>query len=97
MAVSINIAKINRVVCASPDGGIAARADALGVGHGSHHPAQSIVGGDGNARTVDAIGIHTPLIGYIRGSIRRNPDVTVQPSASSGATGRLTPFTVVNV
>src|SRR5712675_3183434 len=84
MAVSINVAKINRVVCASRDGGVAARADALGVGHGSHHPAQSIVGGDGNAKADDAIGIHTPLIGYIRGSIRRNPDVTVQPSASSG-------------
>src|SRR5437868_4961193 len=91
MAVNINVAKINRVVCASRDGGIAARADALGVGHGSHHPAQSIVGGDGNARTVDAIGVHTPLIGYIRGTIRRNPHVTVQPSASSGGHRKIDP------
>src|SRR5258708_3107968 len=91
MAVGINVAKINRVVCASRDRGIAARADALGVGHGSHHPAQSIVGGDGNTRTVDAIGVHTPLIGYIRGSIRRNPHVTVQPSASSGGHRKIDP------
>src|SRR5882762_478285 len=91
MAVNINVAKINRVVCASRDGGVAARADALGVGHGSHHPAQSIVGGDGNTRTVDAIGVHTPLIGYIRGSIRRNPHVTVQPSASSGGHRKIDP------
>src|SRR5882672_10904909 len=87
MAVGINIAKINRVVCASRDGGIAARADALGVGHGSHHPAQSIVGGNGDTGTADAIRIHTPFVGYVGGAVGRNANVAVQAAASSGSDG----------
>src|SRR5258705_2811232 len=87
MAVGINIAKINRVVCASRDRGIAARADALGVGHGSHHPAQSIVGGNGDTGTADPIRIHTPFVGYVGGAVGRNANVAVQAAASSGSDG----------
>src|SRR5882762_6799394 len=87
MAVGINIAKINRVVGASRDRGIAARADALGVGHGSHHPAQSIVGGNGDTGTADAIRIHTPFVGYVGGAVGRNANVAVQAAASSGSDG----------
>src|SRR5882762_8172984 len=87
MAVGINVAKINRVICASRDGGIAARADALGVGHGSHHPAQSIVDGNGDTGTADAIRIHTPFVGYVGGAVGRNANVAVQAAASSGSDG----------
>src|ERR1700687_6010296 len=89
VSVGIHIAKINRVVRADSNRGITAGTDALGVGHGAHDPAQSIVGGNSNAGSADTVSVHALFVGDVRSAVRRNANVAMQAAAGAGRDGEI--------
>ena len=82
--IHVDVAEVDGVVRACRNGRVAAGADALGVGHGPHDPAQTVVGRNGYSWPADAGRVHAFLVGNIGSTVRRNANVPVQTAAGSG-------------
>src|SRR5882762_11573219 len=85
VSIHVDVTEIDRVVAAGRNRRVTAGADALGIGHGSHHPAQSVVGRDSHSWPANAVRVHAPHVWNVSCTVRRDADVPVQTTASAGS------------
>src|SRR5260370_34371317 len=81
--IHVYVTEVDGVVRACRNGRVTAGTNALGVGHGLHDPAQTVVDGDGHSWPANAVRVHALLVGNVGRTVRRDTNVSVQTAASS--------------